>query len=357
MRKVFGFLFVLFAVISLPSVLDFYPSTAVLIGRVLAWSLMSVIPAFLLLRSSGKKKDCQVIEKTEQKKSPVKKIFKILLSAIGILLLCAAILSQVVKTVFMPFIEHDRQRAEFAQSIERADRNCPIPVALGKGAVTGIKLEDDYVTCYIAYDSDVTNILSKIDDEQKIREGILMSMLCLNAQNGNMGDIVMDSLEKFGYGIRIIITQSGTGKFDFKASTEEIRALRQKYQYNPHEALFNLLSLSIEAERASLPLQIDEGMLLTDYSLDDENIVISVKCDEKIYSIDAISSNRELVKESIFKELDDPSSKSLLDMCKISHTGIKYIFTGNRSHKTAEILFSSDEIRQNVETPSQVNIQ
>lgn len=358
MRKVFGYLFALFAVVSFPSIADVCPSTAAIIGRTMAWAVMSVIPAYFLLRNTGKKKDGQAVEGTERKKSPVKKVLKILLSAIGVFLLCGMIFSQIVKTVFMPFIEHDKQRAEFARSIERADRDCPIPAALGKGAVSGIKLEDDYVTYYITYDSDFTNILSTIDDEQKIKECILMSMLCFNAQNGNVGDIAMDSLEKFGYGIRIVITQSGTGKFDFRVSTEEIRALREKYQLNPHEALFNLLSIGVEAQRASLPLKIDEGMLMTDYSLEDENIVISIECDEDLYSIDDISSNKDIVKDSMLEEgVSNPSSKALLDLCKASHTGLKYIFTGKRSHKSADILLSSDEIRQKVQTPSQVNIQ
>ncbi len=354
MRKVFGYLFALFAVVSFPSIVDVYPSTAAIIGRAMAWAVMSVIPAYFLLRNSGKKKDGQAVEGMERKKSPVKKVLKILLSAIGVFLLCGMIFSQIVKTVFMPFIEHDKQRAEFAQSIERADRECPIPVALGKGAITGIKLEDGYVTYYGTYDSDFTHILNKIDDEQK-KKCILMSMLCINAQNGNQGDVLMNSLEKYGYGIRFVITQSGAGKFDFRASTEEIKALREKFRLNPHEALLNGLSISIEAVRASLPLKIDEGMQVTDYSLEDENIVIGVECDEDIYSIDEISSKSKWFKDSMFEDgLSDPSSKALLDLCKVSHTGIKYIFTGKRSRKSTDILLSSDEIRQKVQTPSPI---
>ncbi len=353
MRKVFGYLFALFAVVSFPSIVDVYPSTAAIIGSAMAWAVMSVIPAYFLLRNSGKKKDGQAVEGTERKKSPVKKVLKILLSAIGVFLLCGMIFSQIVKAVYTPY-KHDKQRTEFAQSVERADRECPIQVALGKGAITGIKLEDGYVTYYGTYDSDFTHILNKIDDEQK-KECILMSMLCINAQNGNQGDVLMNSLEKYGYGIRFVITQSGAGKFDFRASTEEIKALREKFRLNPHEALLNGLSISIEAVRASLPLKIDEGMQVTDYSLEDENIVIGVECDEDIYSIDEISSKSEWFKDSMFEDgLSDPSSKALLDLCKVSHTGIKYIFTGKRSRKSTDILLSSDEIRQKVQTPSPI---
>lgn len=288
----------------------------------------------------------------------MKRFFKITFSVVGIIFLCLMILGQIAKTVMKPTMEKESQRAEFARMIERADRDCPIPAAMGKGAVTGIKLENGYVTYYLAYDSDFINILSRIEDKNKVKEGILMCLLCINAQGSSQGDLVMDLLAKFGYGIRVVITESATGRFDFKANVDEINTLREKFQLNPHEALYNLLSISIEAERTSLPLKLDEGFLLTDYSLEGENIAITIQLDENLYSIDTMVSNRELVKESMFEEgLSDPSSKALLDMCKVSHSGLKYIFTGKQSHKSFDVLLSSNEIRKIVQTPSNVNIQ
>ena len=288
----------------------------------------------------------------------MKRFFKITFSVVGIIFLSLMILGQIAKTMMKPTMEKESQRAEFARMIERADRDCPIPAAMGKGAVTGIKLENGYVTYYLAYDSDFINILSRIEDKNKVKEGILMCLLCINAQGSSQGDLVMDLLAKFGYGIRVVITESATGRFDFKANVDEINTLREKFQLNPHEALYNLLSISIEAERTSLPLKLDEGFLLTDYSLEGENIAITIQLDENLYSIDTMASNRELVKESMFEEgLSDPSSKALLDMCKVSHSGLKYIFTGKQSHKSFDVLLSSNEIRKIVQTPSNVNIQ
>lgn len=288
----------------------------------------------------------------------MKKFFKILFSGIGILFICLMIFGQIEKTVMKPSMKKASERAEFARMIERADRDCPIPAPGGKGAVTGIKLENDYVTYYLKYDAGFMNVLSSIKNEEKVKEGILMCFLCINAQGKNQGDLVMDILSRFDCGIRVVITESATGRFDFKASADEIKALREKYQLNPHEALFNLLSISIEAERTNLPLKIEEGLLLTDYSLEGENIVVNIQLDEKLYSIETLSSNKDMVKESMFEEgLSDPSSKALLDMCKVSHSGLKYIFTGNRSNKSFEVILSSTEIRRIVQTPSNVNIQ
>ena len=53
MKKVFGILFIVLGIVCLPSV--FAPSAAETIGRLIGWSLTSVIPAYFLLRHSGKK--------------------------------------------------------------------------------------------------------------------------------------------------------------------------------------------------------------------------------------------------------------------------------------------------------------
>lgn len=280
------------------------------------------------------------------------------LSGIGITFLCLMIIGQIAKTAMKPAMEQASQRSEFERMVEKANRDCPIPVAMGKGAVTGIKLKEGYLTYYISYSPDFLNVLSRLNNIDKVKEGMLMCFLCLNGQGKNHGNLLMDLLVRFNYGLRIVITDSATGKFDFKADVDEIKALREKYQLNPHEALFNLLSISIEAERTSLPLKIEEGLLLTDYSLEEENIVITMQLDENLYSIETLISNIDMVKQSMFEEaLNDPSSKSLLDLCKVSHSGLKYLFIGKQSHKSFEVLLSSTEIRQFVQTPSNVNIQ
>ncbi len=53
MKKVFGILFIVLGIVCLPSV--FAPSAAETIGRLIGWSLTSVIPAYFLLRNGGKK--------------------------------------------------------------------------------------------------------------------------------------------------------------------------------------------------------------------------------------------------------------------------------------------------------------
>lgn len=283
----------------------------------------------------------------------MKKFFKI----IGITFLCLMIVGQIVRTVMRPAMQRSMEKTAFERMIERADKDCPIQVALGKGALTGIKLENGFVTYYLSYDNDFRNILSTLRDEDKIKEGIIMCFLCINAQGNNNGDLVMDILIRENCGLKVIVTESATGRFECCATVDEIKSLRNRFRLNPHEALYNLLTLSVEAERSSLPMQIDEGMYMSDYQLDSDNIIITIKLDESIYSIDNMIGNRNLMKATILSEGQrDPDSKAFLDLCKVSHTGLVYVIKGNRTHKSFDIVISSDEIRQTVKTPSNLHI-
>ena len=55
MKKVFGILFLIVGIVSLPSVIA--PNAAEMIGRLIGLSLFSFIPAYFLLRKSGKKQE------------------------------------------------------------------------------------------------------------------------------------------------------------------------------------------------------------------------------------------------------------------------------------------------------------
>ena len=118
------------------------------------------------------------------------------------------------------------------------------------------------------------------------------------------------------------------------------------------------MSLSIESERENLPMVLEEGMVMTDYKLVSDNIVIVIVVDENIYSVDEMYNNLDLIKTSMIEEgCNNPESKALLDMCKVSHTGLIYRIVGNRSNKKFDVKISSDEIRRVVNVPNMVNVQ
>jgi hypothetical protein len=278
----------------------------------------------------------------------MKKVLKIT----GIVFVCLMILGNIARMVTRPMYENS-----FAAQVARANRDCPIPVALGNGAVTAIHLEKGYLTYYLSYDNPFYNLMSSVD-QKKVKEALLMCFLCVNGQGNNQGNVLMDKLVEENCGLRIVISNSAKGKFECSATVQDIQTLRKKFDLNPHEALYSLLLLSMEAEKVNLPMKIEEGITLTDYGLDGENIIITAEMDEYLYSIDQLNENIGAVKSSILEDgINDADSRALYDLCKVSHTGLIYRYVGNLTHKNCDVFISSDEIRRLVPTPSNVNIQ
>ena len=278
----------------------------------------------------------------------MKKVLKIT----GIVFVCLMILGNIARMVTRPMYENS-----FAAQVARANRDCPIPVALGNGAVTAIHLEKGYLTYYLSYDNPFYNLMSSVD-QKKVKEALLMCFLCVNGQGNNQGNVLMDKLVEENCGLRIVISNSAKGKFECSATVQDIQTLRKKFDLNPHEALYSLLLLSMEAEKVNLPMKIEEGITLTDYGLDGENIIITAEMDEFLYSIDQLNENIGAVKSSILEDgINDADSRALYDLCKVSHTGLIYRYVGNLTHKNCDVFISSDEIRRLVPTPSNVNIQ
>lgn len=80
-------------------------------------------------------------------------------------------------------------------------------------------------------------------------------------------------------GLKIVISNSAKGKYECSATVQDILSMRRRFELDPHEALYSLLAMSMEAERVNLPMPIVEGIVMTDYNLDGENIVITAEMD------------------------------------------------------------------------------
>ena len=278
----------------------------------------------------------------------MKKVLRI----IGIALVCLIVICNITKIIIRPIYENS-----FTAQVARANQDCPIPVALGNGAVTSIHLENGYLTYYLSYDNPFYNLVSQVDQE-KVKEALLMCFLCLNGQGDNQGGVLLDKLVEEKCGLKIVISNSAKGKYECSATVQDILSMRRRFELDPHEALYSLLSMSMKAERANLPMQIGEGIVMTDYSLDGENIVITAEMDENLYSIDELNANISAVKNYMIKDgVNDAESKALFDLCKVSHTGLVYRYVGNHSRRQCNVVITSDEIRRLVPTPSSVNIK
>lgn len=273
------------------------------------------------------------------------------LKIIGIIFLVLMGLGGLSRAIVKPVVDNS-----FEEQIRRANRDCPIPVANGVGQISGISLEDGLIVYQLDYKPEYLNIDSYKNKPEATRDMFYLAFLCMNGQGGH-SDMMSDELIKRGYGLKIVAS-NGVSSFTSELSTAYIREMRNRINVNPTEALHDALMLKFETENCSFPVMIDEGMILTGLGLKDNNIIVEVQIDETLYDLDSFAAISEKFADNIITEANngDPELGAMLDLCKISHTGLTYRMIGNHSKKHHDMNISSAQIRQNRIVPPQVNI-
>ena len=273
------------------------------------------------------------------------------LKIIGIVFLVLMGLGELSRAIVKPVVENS-----FEEQIRRANRDCPISVANGVGQVSGISLEDGFIVYKLDYKSGHLNIDSYKNKPEATRDMFYLAFLCMNGQGGH-SDMMSDELIKREYGLRIIAS-NGVSSFTSELSPAYIKEMRNRINVNPTEALHDALMLKFETENCLFPVRIDEGMILTGLGLKDNNIIVEVQIDETLYDLDSFAAISEEFADNIITEANngDPELGAMLDLCKISHTGLTYRLIGNYSKNHYDMNISSSLIRQNRNVPPQVNI-
>lgn len=279
----------------------------------------------------------------------MKKTFKI----IGGIFLALIVIGNIVKLVAKPSYENSIEA-----QIKRANRDCPIPVANGIGQVSSITLEDNSLTYRIDYRPGHINIDAFKNNPDATRAMFFLSFLCLQAQ-GSYVEKMMSKLTSQGVGLKIIVSDSTGEQFTSTMTTDYITRMKREVSLNPSEALHEALKLKLSIETSGLPMQIDEGMVMTGMNLDGHDIVVTVKMSEDLYDLDVLKESSSEFAASLLDEANagDPELGALFELCKISHSGLIYRAIGSKTNRHVDMGLSSEQIRKGRKTPSQVNIR
>lgn len=275
------------------------------------------------------------------------------LKIIGGIFLAMIVIGNIVKLVAMPSYENSIEA-----QIKRANRDCPIPVANGIGQVSSITLEDHYLTYRIDYRPGHVNINAFKENSDATRAMFYLSFVCLQAQGSYVEKMMSEFVSK-GIGLKVVVSDGIGEQFTSVMTPEYITKMKREVNLNPSEALHEALELKLAIETTGLPAQIDEGMVMTGMKLEGNNIVVSVDMSEDIYDLDIVEESSTELAMSLLSEAnsEDPELGALLDLCKVSHSGLIYRAIGSKTNRHVDMGLSSEQIRKGRKTPSQVNIR
>lgn len=205
------------------------------------------------------------------------------LKIIGIIFLVLMGLGGLTRAIVNPAIDNS-----FEQQIRRANRDCPIPVANGVGQVSSISLDNNFLVYRLDYKPGFINIDGYRRNPNATRDMFYLAFLCMNGQGGH-SDIMSNELIKRGYGLKIVAS-NGSSSFSSELTPEYIKQMTDKVKLNPTEALHDALLLKFETENTTFPVKIDDGMIMTGISLQENNIIVEVEVDEYLYDLTAFET-------------------------------------------------------------------
>ena len=89
------------------------------------------------------------------------------------------------------------------------------------------------------------------------------------------------------------------------------------------------LKLSVDQLKANCPMEVDEGLTMTDVHISGDYVVYVYQCDEELYDADMRTERKDAVKEAVLAELQgqaetDKNVKAFVSALKQSQTGLIY---------------------------------
>lgn len=109
------------------------------------------------------------------------------------------------------------------------------------------------------------------------------------------------------------------------------------------------LQTALSTNRMQLPMHVSNGIEWTRVELDKDYYVYYYECDETVCNIDemrsSLSENRTQMVNMILGS-NDPTFVKFQSLLVASNRGIRYVYQGNKSGKTAEFTIPCDELKQ-----------
>lgn len=109
------------------------------------------------------------------------------------------------------------------------------------------------------------------------------------------------------------------------------------------------IQLSIDQVKASCPMDVDDGLTMTDVNLINGYVTYVYQCDEAVYDFDILTNQKPAVKEAVIAELKgqaetDKNVKAFLAALKQSETGLIYQYNIPGADAPVEVQIEHTEL-------------
>lgn len=234
-----------------------------------------------------------------------------------------------------------QKESELQKNILEYNKDCP--QSLGDvGEISSITYEDGDVVVIFTINEQVVNLMAFESNVRMLRQAML------NSFKNSTGDLreIVDLVIEEEANIVVKYVGSITNKtIELKITYEDLKKNVGKAD-SPEQAALEALKSRIEVLNSQLPAQMDEGMVLTNATIEKDYVVYNISVDEQKYPIAEIEKERSQ-REANLKTWLTVSGRSTAEMaklCKEAGKGIAHRYTGDKSEKTCLIGIPASDL-------------
>lgn len=145
-------------------------------------------------------------------------------------------------------------------------------------------------------------------------------------------------------GLKVVLTTENDETRTIFLDLSDIAEILNDTDTAPEESL----NIIIENSKKSCPLDMQNGMVMTDMRLVDGLLLVEITVDEDRFSMAALESNMETIRQNMINQIQqeqDIMTVEIVNCLVKTNNGMGYIYKGNKSQYAVRLFFTSKELR------------
>lgn len=214
------------------------------------------------------------------------------------------------------------------------------PISMGNmGVIDGIEFDNNTIIMTYLLQDGVIDFNGVMANEESFRNNILLGY----ANNTDEGlKKFLEAIIEEGANLQLVFKNKSGEDVTLFFTSEELKKNSPGTDANPEV----LLKTIADNARLQTPQLIDEGLVITDVTLDDNYLTYVYSCDESLYDIDFMNENDDLVRTEIITgfAFNDAIQNRLLVLLDQTNRELAYRYVGESSGKNCTFFVKPQDI-------------
>lgn len=145
-------------------------------------------------------------------------------------------------------------------------------------------------------------------------------------------------------GFKMVLTTENDETRTIVLEPSDIAEILNDTDATPEESL----NIIIENSKKSCPLDMQNGMVMTDIELVDGILLTEITVDEERYSMAALDSSMATIRQNMINLIQQEQDMLTVEIanCLVkTNNGMGYVYIGNKSQHAVKLVFTSEELK------------